>query len=93
MHDMIAERLRVARIASGLSQAQFCRVAGIGQQHWNNYERGRDRISVNAALKLCAAFGFTLDWIYRGNLQSGVPINLAEKIQGVERAERRLRDE
>lgn len=85
---MIAHRLRITRLATGWNQAQFCRVTGISQQAWNNYERDAVRISVNAALKLCAALGITLDWVFRGNLQAGVPFDLATKIQEVERRER-----
>jgi transcriptional regulator with XRE-family HTH domain len=86
----IAERLRLTREASGMIQAQFCRIVGIGQQAWNNYERGERRISIDQALQLCSALGVTLDWIYRG-IASGLPIQLAEEIRRIERTERPTR--
>lgn len=87
--DIEADRLRVTREATGLTQAQFCRATGIGQQAWNNYERGRVRISLNAAIKVCQAFGFTLDWIYRGDAD-GVAIRLATKMREI--IDRRARE-
>jgi transcriptional regulator with XRE-family HTH domain len=72
----IAERLKATRKANGLSQAHWCRLVGIEPPAWNNYEKGFRRISIDQALKVCAASGVTLDWIYRG-LASGLPIQLA----------------
>lgn len=77
----LAQRLRVTREATGLSQSDFARRAGITPQQWNNYEQDRERISINVALKLCQAFGVTTDWIYRGQLSSGVPFDLTLAIQ------------
>lgn len=84
-HDMIAQRLRLTRKATGLSQAEFCRRVGIGQQAWSNYEAGRNRISIDMALRLCAGIGATLDWIYRGNMESGLPPQLTRSIQELQR--------
>lgn len=78
--DELAERLRLTREALDLSQAEIGRRTKISPQAWNNYERGRQRISVDEAVKLCIATGVTLDWIYRGDLR-GVANELAGKIQ------------
>lgn len=78
--DEIAERLRRTREALRLNQATWCRMTGIKQQAWNNYERGLNRISIDQAIKVCAATGVSLDWIYRG-VSTGLPITLAIALQ------------
>lgn len=86
--DSVSYRLRITRVASGMTQAQFCRVTGIGQQAWNNYERGHRPLTIQPALQLCNALGVTLDWLYRG-ISAGLPIQLASEIQRLDRAERK----
>lgn len=39
---------------------------GFNQTQYNNWERGVRRIPVDEAERLCAAYGLTLDFIYRG---------------------------
>lgn len=78
--DEIAERLRWTREALGVNQAEIARRAKLSPQQWNNYEKGRQRIALDEALKLCTATGVTLDWIYRGDL-GGVAMELGMRIQ------------
>jgi transcriptional regulator with XRE-family HTH domain len=85
--DSVAYRLRITRLASGMTQAQFCRLTGIGQQAWNNYESGYRPLTIQPALRLCNALGVTLDWLYRG-ISAGLPFRLAADIQRVDRDER-----
>lgn len=75
----VSERVRQLRAALGISQAQLCRRAGIETNAWNNYEKGRNRISVDHAIKVKRAFGVTLDWLYHGDL-GGVRSDIAEKL-------------
>jgi transcriptional regulator with XRE-family HTH domain len=78
----IAERLKLTRLALGYTQGFISTLIGSttsSGQAWENYESGRRRISLNHALALCQKCGLTLDWIYRGNLQS-LPPDLAGKI-------------
>ena len=86
--EMIAERLRLTREAKGLKQAAWCRLVGIGPQAWNNYERAVNRISLDQAMRICAATGVTLDWIYRG-IAAGLPIEMASEIQRLDRDRRK----
>jgi DNA-binding XRE family transcriptional regulator len=83
--DAIAERLKLTREALGLKQAAFARLVGLEPQAVNNYETGLRRISVDQAIKICAATGVSLDWIYRG-LASGLPVNLATALQQRQRS-------
>ena len=88
----VADRLRITREALGLTQAAIGNLAGISAQAWNNNERGRDRISLDQAIKLCIATGISLDWIFRGDM-SGLRHDLAAKImkKTAEKQERRRR--
>jgi transcriptional regulator with XRE-family HTH domain len=81
----IGDRLRLTREAKGLNQATWCKLVGIEQQAWNNYERGRKRISIDQALKVVKFAGVTLDWIYRGEA-SGLPLEMAMAIRKRENA-------
>ncbi|WP_315759176.1 MULTISPECIES: helix-turn-helix transcriptional regulator [unclassified Bradyrhizobium] len=76
----IGRRLRRTREAMKLNQAMFCRLVGIQQQAWNNYERGTRRISLDQALRVCKVTGVSLDWIYRG-LAAGLPVNIINGLQ------------
>jgi transcriptional regulator with XRE-family HTH domain len=82
----VAERIKLTREALGLKQAAFARLVGIEPQALNNYESGLRRISVDQAIKICAATGVSLDWIYRG-LASGLPVNLATALQQRQRSD------
>jgi transcriptional regulator with XRE-family HTH domain len=76
--QLLAKRLRLTREAMKLSQAEWCRLVGIDPQAWNNYEKARNRISIDEALKVCQATRASLDWIYRG-----LPVKLATVIRGL----------
>lgn len=77
--NTVAGRLRISRAALGYTQVFLCELAGISTQSWNNYERGRDQISVEQAKKLVTVTDLTLDWIYMGRLGS-LPAKLVAKI-------------
>jgi transcriptional regulator with XRE-family HTH domain len=78
--DAIALRLKRIRQAKGLSQAAWCRLVGIPTPQWHNYESGLRRIALDPALKVCAATGVSLDWIYRG-ITAGLPYDIAIAMQ------------
>ncbi len=84
--EMIAHRLFLTRKALGYTQAFMANLIGLQQSAWNNYEQGHRRIDVDPALRLCAVTGIDMSWIYQGNI-TGVPVELAEKIQLELRAE------
>ena len=63
----------MTRIALGYkNQADFAKGANLTQNRYNQYETGERRITVDAALKLKAAYGISLDWIYTGD-RNGLP--------------------
>jgi transcriptional regulator with XRE-family HTH domain len=73
--DEIARRLRMTRAAFALTQREFAAKAGITASAYNRYERAKRFIALDQALKLRAAYGLTLDWIYCGET-AGLPIHL-----------------
>lgn len=63
----IGQRLKRLRLALGYTNAKaFCGLIGVGDTAWNNWEKGRREIPIDAALRVCAKTGASLDYIYRG---------------------------
>lgn len=63
----IGQRLAAIRAAfGGLSQKAFAGRHNFAVTQYNNWETGARRIPVEAAEKLCEAYGLTLDFVYRG---------------------------
>jgi len=63
----IGARLRALREAlEAETQGEFARRHGFNRSQVNNWETGVRRIPVDAAERLCDAYGLTLDWVYRG---------------------------
>lgn len=79
----IAQRIKWTREALGLIPAAFARRVGISPQALNNYEIKAQRPAIDEALKICAATGVTLDWIYRGDKRN-LPGELQEKFSAFE---------
>lgn len=79
---LIAERLALVREVEGMTQADFSARAEINPNAWNNYERARKRISLEAAIKLCETYHLTLDYIYLGDA-SNLPYRLASALDAV----------
>ena len=63
----LAHRMKLLRLATGLSATEFARENGMGRPMWHNIETGFSRIGVDAAMKLCDKYHITLDWIYRSH--------------------------
>jgi DNA-binding XRE family transcriptional regulator len=88
--EEIARRLHITRLALGFeTQAGFAETLdGVTPQRWNNYEAGRDRLTLNLALTICHKFPqVTLDWLFRGDKSSLRPavstaIDDAERVIG-----------
>ena len=80
--EKIAERLTIVREVQGLTQTEFSSRAGINKNAWNNYERARKRINLEAAIRLVATFELTLDYIYLGDT-SNLKYRLSAAIEAV----------
>lgn len=74
--EAIAGRLRAARAAMGIDQAELCRRSGIRPNTYNQWEKAGGAPSRLEARKLKRALGWTLDYIYE-NDPSGLPHSIA----------------
>jgi transcriptional regulator with XRE-family HTH domain len=63
----IGERLRLTRVALGMSQVQFAGKVGVSTASYNQYEKGRRRLAIEQAIKIQGAHNLTLDWLYLGD--------------------------
>lgn len=77
----IGRRIEATRKALGKTPSEFARLTGLSPQNIHQFEIGMKRPSVDSALKICAATGVTLDWVYRG-LATGLPTTIAERMFG-----------
>lgn len=81
----VGERLRLTRQALGMAQNEFAARAGIAANTYNQFESGRNRPSLDAAMKLVDAYKITLDWIYLGD-PSGLRYEMADAIKALRQA-------
>lgn len=75
----IAARLRAARAAMGIDQAELCRRTGIQPNTYNQWEQAVGAPSRLQARRLKKALSWTLDYIYE-NDPSGMPHSIAAKL-------------
>ena len=84
----IGERLMLTRNVFGMTQTEFGKGAGIKKSTYNQYENGKERPSLDEAIKLCEKYGLTLDWIYRGDTR-GLGPDLCAAIEAMQRTRSR----
>lgn len=77
--EQIAYRLRISRMAQNLKPSEVCRLAKIAPNTYSQWEGAAGRPNLEGAKLLRRHLGYTLDWIYEGDL-SGLPFALATKI-------------
>jgi transcriptional regulator with XRE-family HTH domain len=75
MAKAIGKRLQQFREALGLKQKEAAELADVTESHWSEFERGKRRITINTAIRLCEDCGLSLDWIYFGRM-AGLPSRL-----------------
>lgn len=75
----LGQRLRKTREALGVRAADLCRAIDCEPNRWSQYENGTRAITMPMAIRLCEAYGLTLDWIYRGD-PAGLPVRLHQKL-------------
>ncbi len=81
----LSRRLQMTAHALGVSGADIHRTTGIKPARWSQYVNPEYKrpITLDAAAKLCDAYGLTLDWIYRAD-PSGLPKHLHDKLAASE---------
>jgi len=77
--EVIAARLKAARLALKISPAELCRLTGIAANTYSQWESAKGRPSLDQAKLLCSNLGYTLDWIYLGDA-STLPLRIAQNL-------------
>lgn len=78
IHVHIAERLRSARLLSGLTQSDAARIVGVTYQQYNKYELGTNRISAVTLYRLASAFSvFDISWFFDSKAPENGPSRAA----------------
>lgn len=83
--ENIAARLKWLRGYVGLTQSEFAESLGVTLTNYNNWERGRQRMSIDGALKVNQTYGTTLDFLYLGRregLSSDMARDFVESLSG-----------
>lgn len=62
----VGYRLRLVRRVLDMTQADFCRPAGIASNAYSMIESGERLPSIEVAIALCEAYRVSMDWIFRG---------------------------
>jgi len=71
----VGRRLAAVRKALGLNQIEFAAPANLSQPQYNQFENGKRLLTVEAALRLCAVYSLSMDYLYRGDI-GGLPMRL-----------------
>ena len=75
----IGQRLGRIREALELNRRQMAEIADVSERTWSDFESGKRRISLDAAIRLSEECGLSLDWIYFGRPDS-LPHRLSKKL-------------
>lgn len=65
---LIGQRIRTARLAKGMSQADLAFAADISLPHISNFELGKKQLSILTFSKIIEALGVSADEILRPNV-------------------------
>jgi transcriptional regulator with XRE-family HTH domain len=76
----VGQRLRWLREVVADNQSQAARLIGVDQSTFSGYEAGDRLLSIQAAMRACAIWGVTLDYLYRGLLDSRVRHDVAVRL-------------
>jgi len=89
--EAIANRLRLARERSGLSQGQVARLLGIHRPAVTEIEAGRRKVSAEELAQLAELYAVSMSWITRGD--SSLDEQAEDEIKLAARELSRLRPE
>lgn len=66
--ERVAQRLKAIVDWTGKSQSAFAESVGMSRQRLNDAIKGVVRLSLDNAIKICAVYHVSLDYIYVGNM-------------------------
>ena len=67
----IGERVRKARLAKHMSQAQLAEALNISPSHMSNIEMGKHAMNVATLYQICDLLDVSADWIVRSDTTEG----------------------
>lgn len=76
----VGRRLLWVREEVADSQTQAARLIGVDQSTFSGYENGDRLIPAHVAMRMCDAWGITLDYLYAGKLGSEVRQDVAVRL-------------
>ena len=79
----LPKRLHLTLDALEASQADVCRATGLKANRLSQYVSGERPLTLDAAVKICDAYGVTLDWLFLAD-PSGLPGKLHSKLAPTE---------
>ena len=82
VQKVMGGRLRVVREALGLTQEDMAENMGIVVTTLSAWESGRNQIDIVKLAKSATRWGFTTDWVARGEL-AGLRKDLADKVEAI----------
>lgn len=80
--EIMGARLQIIREALGLTQEDMAEKMGVVMTTLSAWERGRNQIDIVKLAKSATRWGFTTDWVSRGDL-SGLRKDLADKVEAI----------
>ena len=83
---MYHERIKEARKQKGLTQKQLAEAAGIAVGSMSAYEKGTQVPPVDAAYRIAAALGVSLDWLFNEDMSQEEARGTARSMGDVARA-------
>lgn len=81
--ERIGQRLRLLRIALGMTPSQMADDLGIERTYWSRFERGQRALNDDTAALLVVKHGVTLDFLILGRWDK-LPYDLAEAMRSIE---------
>lgn len=81
--ESIGRRMRLLRLAAGLSPSEMADGLGIERTYWSRFENGKRAVSDTVAALLVARYGITLDWLILGRWDK-LPLDLAKELRQVD---------
>lgn len=65
----VGARIRALRHEAGLSQTALAKLLSVTPGAVGNWEQGQVNPTIRQGVKICAKFGVSLDFIFRGEIQ------------------------
>jgi transcriptional regulator with XRE-family HTH domain len=81
--EKIGHRLKLLRLAEGMTPSEIADTLGIERTYWSRFEGGKRPVTESVAALLVERFGVTLDFIILGRW-NGVPFDLAQRMRAAE---------